>query len=701
MRRLQFNSINPIPLTLLFVLLLAFALRVIKLGDSAIWWDEAWSIWVAQQPFDQTTHITASDVHPPLYQWALHGWIRLTGIPAFSARYLSLLAGLLTVATVYALAHRIGGRYTGLIALLCTAISPFFIHWSQEARMYSLGALCTALAVYAYLRVRDDWHQVGWWVLLVIAGASVPLTQYLGVLTLILINLHLIVTFQRALRPFYLRWVGAMGATGFIILLWVIYAIGLTRTGSAESGANPAFVFQLASVLWSSGTSLNVSHYQWAGLAFVLVYSIGLLIDARRDRSSVILVGLFAIIPPLLIYILGILETRFYAPKPEERYFILFAPLVFVGIGLAIKGLSDWRRWAGVLACCAVVVSYGMGVMRDYERRYLQDDYLTLFNTINALAQPDEPVFFISDDRYPLVYYHMNRASGWQTSNPLQGVKILDENTLQDQFNTQQNFWVVFIESYLADPDNHVMAWLDQTQTATYQASFAHNRILYYGEQPPQSETILTPPITEARPYDFIRTGGANLTAQLQYNGQTVLQQTTDTWDVIAFPIYPVYPSGAYRLQVGGQSHSITVNQAGTFTQPAHILDADFGDLTLLGYTVKNSQAQAGGTFEIVLHWRVDAIPEHNYTGFAQLIGPFRETGPVWANDDRYPAQTPTSDLWQGLQFDDVRYLHVPDDMPAGTYEAFFGLYRLETGERLTIQNGADYIAIGGLVVNQ
>lgn len=696
-------NINTRYLLILILLLLGFALRITKLGDSAIWWDEAWSIWVSQQPFEQTTHLTASDVHPPLYQWALHVWVRLAGISAFSARYLSLITGLLTIATTYAIAKRLGGKYAGLTALILTAISPFFIHWSQEARMYAQAGLFTALTVYAYLRVRDDWRQMQTWLLLVIAGASVPLTQYLGVVTLGLVNLHLLLTLflriKPAPRPFYQRWMLAMTVIGVILGAWLTYAVGLTRSGSAESGANPAFVFQLAAVLWSSGTSLNITDYQWAGLAFVVVYSIGLLLYIQRDRSSVLLIALFALTPPLMIYLLGILDTQFYAPKPEERYFIIFAPVVFVGTSLAISAFSRLSRWAGLLALCAVIISYSAGVLRDYDRRYLQDDYLTLFDMLDTLAQPNEPVFFISDDRYPLVYYHLNRRAGWETPLTAIGLKAFDESALQGLFDQHQAFWVVFIEDYLADPEHQVMAWFDQHHTPTYQTAFSHNRVLYYGERMPQSATILSPPITEARPNDVIRAGGENLTISLHHHDQIISQQITHDWDLAHFTIYPAYPSGRYTIQINDQSHPIHITHSAQSTEPKTHLNTNFGDLTLRGYTVKNAQTTRGGRFEIVLHWQVNRVPEKDYSVFAQLIGSFRETGPVWANDDGYPAQTPASQLWQGLRFDDVRRLDVPEDMPSGTYEAYFGLYLLETGERLTDQNGADIVAIGGLQV--
>src|SRR5258708_16321122 len=170
-------------LVLILLLFLAYGLRVYSLGDKAIWWDEAWSVWTAQQSFAQTTEITAEDVHPPLYQWALHAWVRVAGISEFAVRYLSLLWGMIAVATVYPLALRIGGKRAALLAVFFIALAAFHIRWSQETRMYAMAASTGILACYAYLRL--DQRGSAWWLLLVAAGAAAPLTHYLLALILV------------------------------------------------------------------------------------------------------------------------------------------------------------------------------------------------------------------------------------------------------------------------------------------------------------------------------------------------------------------------------------------------------------------------------------------------------------------------------------------------------------------------------------
>ncbi|MDW8069818.1 MAG: hypothetical protein RML46_13050, partial [Anaerolineae bacterium] len=63
------SGLGPSCLSLVLGLLVAFALRVYRLGDQNIWWDEGLAIWAVRHHFLETTLWTAGDVHPPLYFW--------------------------------------------------------------------------------------------------------------------------------------------------------------------------------------------------------------------------------------------------------------------------------------------------------------------------------------------------------------------------------------------------------------------------------------------------------------------------------------------------------------------------------------------------------------------------------------------------------------------------------------------------------
>src|SRR5512136_1474233 len=89
------------------VLLLAFALRVYKLGDQNVWWDEGFSVWVARHDLGALTTIAAGDTHPPLYYWLLHPWMLVTGPSEFAIRLPSLMFGVIAVALAYRLGRQL------------------------------------------------------------------------------------------------------------------------------------------------------------------------------------------------------------------------------------------------------------------------------------------------------------------------------------------------------------------------------------------------------------------------------------------------------------------------------------------------------------------------------------------------------------------------------------------------------------------
>ncbi|HID89539.1 MAG TPA: hypothetical protein EYP52_07510, partial [Anaerolineae bacterium] len=124
-------------LLLLVGLLVAFALRMYRLGDQNIWWDEGFSIWAVRGSLARATLITARDVHPPLYLWLLWPWVRMVGDSEFSGRMLSVMAALPTVALMAPIGRRLGGQRVGIIGLWLLTLSRFHIWWSQEMRMYT------------------------------------------------------------------------------------------------------------------------------------------------------------------------------------------------------------------------------------------------------------------------------------------------------------------------------------------------------------------------------------------------------------------------------------------------------------------------------------------------------------------------------------------------------------------------------------
>ncbi len=141
------------------ILLAAFALRLYRLDAQDIWWDEARNIDVAGRPLAQIATAGELDIHPPVYFYLLHSWLRLTGNSAapsgqdaFAVRFLSLWFGVLFIALMYALGRRVEGFWAGLGAALTAAFLPFLLGEAQEVRMYTVALVWLAAASLAVLR---------------------------------------------------------------------------------------------------------------------------------------------------------------------------------------------------------------------------------------------------------------------------------------------------------------------------------------------------------------------------------------------------------------------------------------------------------------------------------------------------------------------------------------------------------------------
>ena len=146
------------------ILLAGAALRLYRLGADSLWYDETVSTYLAGSRLPELLRHTAGDIHPPGYYILLRGWLVLMGYPTghadahgigleFAAAFFSLFFGVLLIALVYALARRVANRQVGLIAALLVALSPYNVWYSQEVRMYTLGAALGVVVVYALLRI--------------------------------------------------------------------------------------------------------------------------------------------------------------------------------------------------------------------------------------------------------------------------------------------------------------------------------------------------------------------------------------------------------------------------------------------------------------------------------------------------------------------------------------------------------------------
>jgi hypothetical protein len=92
-------------------------------------------------------------------------WAKAFGTDAWGLRSLSALAGIAAIPVAYLAGRDLIARATGLLAAAFTAVSPFLIWYSQEARSYMLLGLFCGLSFWLFVRARQapTTKNLAWW----------------------------------------------------------------------------------------------------------------------------------------------------------------------------------------------------------------------------------------------------------------------------------------------------------------------------------------------------------------------------------------------------------------------------------------------------------------------------------------------------------------------------------------------------------
>lgn len=222
-------------------LIVAFGLRMVALDTRPLWYDEAFAILFAEQGLDRMIYGTltpvdggAADIHPLLYYTTLNGWMNLVGDGAGAVRFWSVLLGVATVGMMYLLGRDLfAHRSVGLAAAWVTALAPFHVQYSQEARMYSLLGLLLMTATWALVRgrrppapaplkpVRQWLNRWGWWVLFGVCAALAMYTQQLAAFYLLPLGLLGLVSGDRRTR------IGVLAGTVLALIMYAPWLVQL------------------------------------------------------------------------------------------------------------------------------------------------------------------------------------------------------------------------------------------------------------------------------------------------------------------------------------------------------------------------------------------------------------------------------------------------------------------------------------------
>lgn len=495
-------------LPLILCLLLALAVRLVNLGGRPIWYDEAFAVLYAEKPLADMLYGTitpddsgaAADVHPLFYYSLLHGWLKLVGDSPAGARSLSVLFGVVTVGLIYLLGKRFFDESVGFSAALLTALLPFHVYYSQEARMYALLGMVAMATLFFFERAWQDGGR-GNWLAYPFFAALTLYAHNLGVIFLAVIGLWIGWQWWRTRRLERLRPVLAAHCLALILLIpWMaILPAQFQKIGQAYWVARPGLLELIQTLFIFHFGYDNQALPGWllpAALFFSLFIFVLLAVEWRR-RSGRDLLAMLAFLPILLTWLISqyrpVYIIRALLPSALV-YTILVARVLLTG---QLPRLLKW-----VIFLPALIIT-----LASLVNHYRYDTFPRgLFRPVAAyLAEQtaDQENWVIVHSNkltfLPTHYYNRNLPQQFIADTPgspsdtlayptQQTLGLFATPSLEMATAGRSQVWFVIFKTELAEFDGQHphLNWLNQHYTLTGQQTF--NDLLLYQFNTPKTE---------------------------------------------------------------------------------------------------------------------------------------------------------------------------------------------------------------------
>jgi hypothetical protein len=481
--------------------LLSFGLHMARIDAKSIWWDESLSLYRAQHDLAYILSnrldfpgAASTDLHPPLYFLLLHGLLRLAGDSDLVLRFPSVLFATLSVPLLYCMGMRLRGVRTGVWAAMYGALSPFYLWYAQEARMYTMLATLGLLALYTLWRAFTE-HRWGWGFAMGLVAAAAVATQYLTALLLVC-DVALAVCLwprRRVLdasdgrvqrkRRAVLLWGGAT----FLLLLVLIGHEAVQLALGPQVGR---FYVSLGVILrdalhsFSLGLSMDLAQAWPLDALFGGVFLAGLISIWRdpplttrtrhpvEDTAFARAAGLAVLLGYTLLPILGMWLFSLLAPVyMNSRYLIMCSPAFYLGLGVGLDGLARWRRGVAWLLGAILLLGMGVSVYRYFfdEAYRTKEDYRSAARFVAAHEYLDDVIVVTAPENLPAFqhYYRgdlqvLGLPDVALSGNPDAG-QIADDLTRLT--SSHARLWLVHCRTMFSDPQDLVTKWLDAETT--------------------------------------------------------------------------------------------------------------------------------------------------------------------------------------------------------------------------------------------
>ena len=166
------------------IIVIGIIFLAIPIFHTGLWFDEAYSVAIANHSFQEIWSIDAHDVHPVLYYWILHIINLIFGNSVILYRVFSYVCACTIGILGFTHIRKDFGKNVGILFSFFSLFMPVIAMYAGEIRMYSFAMLLvTIMCIYAYRIFKNaEKKQIKNWIIFAICSLASAYTHYYGLM---------------------------------------------------------------------------------------------------------------------------------------------------------------------------------------------------------------------------------------------------------------------------------------------------------------------------------------------------------------------------------------------------------------------------------------------------------------------------------------------------------------------------------------
>lgn len=389
-------------------------------SNQSVWFDESYSGLLIRFDFSKIWELTSADVHPPLYYFSLKLWSLVFGSSDFSLRMMSAFFGALAIIVIFYLVKSKFNLKTANFATLLLSVSPFFIRYGQEMRMYTLSVFLMTLATYILFKAIDSNSRKYW----LFYGLTISLGMWTHYFTAFAWLAHLVFLFFHYRKEIFNRNIIYSYLLAILVFLpWLPILFAQTKRVQSGFWIPPVSLTTLPSFFYHAFFSEST---WYAFLPIKIITSLSLIVIAyityrklKKTKSlSLKLLAVTAFLPPLMLFVISMPPLR---PVFIDRYLLYSAVFVCLVIYIIISqsiskvNINSIRETKidalKLLAAASLVLSIMLGLFYN-QTRQPNSQIKTVISQINLPILAGDNLIF-----YQALFYHTDKKPVYTIRN--------------------------------------------------------------------------------------------------------------------------------------------------------------------------------------------------------------------------------------------------------------------------------------------